>query len=65
MCFRILALVKLQAKITVFSASYYGAICGLSGTIMFFHVISYTSRFSGKKIIEPKMCVLIFSATFV
>jgi hypothetical protein len=30
----------------------------------FFHIISQTARFSGK-VIEHKMCVVVFSTTFV
>ena len=36
-------------------------IFGLSGYTMFFHFISYIS----KTVTEHKMCVLIFSTTFV
>jgi hypothetical protein len=36
----------------------------LSGYTVFFHIISHTARFK-KKVIEHKMCVLIFSTTFV
>jgi hypothetical protein len=39
-------------------------ICSLSGWTMFFYIISLAARFT-KKVIEHKMCVLIFSATFV
>jgi len=39
----------------------------LSGFAVFFHIISYKTRFSKKKkkVIEYKMCVLIFATTFV
>ena len=37
-------------------------ICGLSGsTVFFFKVISYTARFSKKKVIKHKRCVFSFS----
>ena len=40
-------------------------ICGLRGSTVFFH-ISETARFSKKKnVVQHKMCVLIFSTTFV
>ena len=41
------------------------AICGLSGSSIFFHVISQTARFSTKSVTEYKMYVLIFSTTFI
>jgi len=31
--------------------------CGLGGCTMFFHITSQMSRFSGKKVIEHKMCL--------
>jgi len=39
-------------------------ICRLSGSTIFFHMISKMARFS-KRVIEHKMCVLVFSAMFV
>jgi hypothetical protein len=42
-------------------APYYIVICGLSASTIFFHVTLKT----GKKFIEHKMCVLIFSTTFI
>jgi hypothetical protein len=42
-------------------------ICGLSGSIIFFHIISYKNSniFEKKKVVERTMYVLIFYATFV
>jgi hypothetical protein len=39
-------------------------ICDLPGSTMFFNIISQTARFS-KRVIEDKMCVLIFSTAFI
>jgi hypothetical protein len=38
--------------------------CGLSGSTIFLHIISQTALYS-KKVIQYKMCVLIFSINFV
>ena len=35
-------------------------ICGLSGSTLFFHIISQRARYWTKKIVEYKTCVLIF-----
>ena len=43
-------------------APYCDVICGPSGSIIFFDIISKTARFS-EKVIEHKMCVLILSTT--
>jgi hypothetical protein len=40
------------------------AICGLLRSTIFFHIISQTEPFK-KNVIELKMCLLIFSTTFV
>jgi hypothetical protein len=40
------------------------AICGQPGFTVFFHIISQSARFSGKKVTEHKMC-FDFSATFI
>ena len=41
-------------------------ICGLPASTTFFHIISNTTRFrGGGGVIEHKVCVLIFSITFV
>jgi hypothetical protein len=39
-------------------------IYGLSGCVVIFHINSKTTRFS-EKVIEHKMCVLIFSTHFI
>ena len=39
-------------------------ICGLSGSTVFFYIISQMARIS-KRVIERKMCILIFSAMFI
>ena len=44
---------------------YYIAICGLCDPTVLYHTISQMARLSGKKVIEQKPCVLIFSATTV
>ena len=41
------------------------AICCLPRSTVFSHITSQTARFTGEKVIEPKMCVLILSVTFV
>jgi len=40
-------------------------ICGLSDSTIFSHNTSQTEQYSGKKVIEHKMCFLIFTTTFV
>jgi hypothetical protein len=45
-------------------APYYTLICGLSGSTIFFRIISQTER-CRENVMEHKMCVLIFSTTFV
>jgi len=42
----------------------YIVICGLPVYKIFFHIISKMARLS-KKVIEHKICILIFSTTFV
>jgi hypothetical protein len=37
---------------------------GISGSTIFFHIISLKVWFFEKKTVEHKMCVLIFAATF-
>jgi hypothetical protein len=38
-------------------------VCGLSGSTIFFHIMSQPPRFSGKKVIGHEECVLISAAT--
>jgi len=38
-------------------------LCGLLGSTIFLHLISYTAQFPEKKRIEHKVCLLIFSKT--
>ena len=45
-------------------ASCYTAIYGLFASIIFFHIIWYKAIFSGKKVAEHQMCVVIFFAAF-
>jgi hypothetical protein len=45
-------------------SQYCVVICGVSGSTIFFDII-LTARFLEKKVIEHKMCVLIFSTTFI
>ena len=45
-------------------APYYIAICDLSGSTIFFLIISQTARFLGR-VTENKMCVLFFPTTLV
>jgi hypothetical protein len=44
---------------------HYIVICGLAGCTIFFHIVSQRYDFQGKKVIELKMRVLLFFATFV
>jgi hypothetical protein len=39
-------------------------ICGPSGSTMVFDTISYTARFSGKKVTKYKMCIFYFLYNF-
>jgi hypothetical protein len=41
------------------------AICDLSGSTTFFHIISLTEQLSEKTVTQPRWCVLIFSTKFV
>jgi hypothetical protein len=43
---------------------YHIAICGLPGSAIFFRIISQMAQFKKKKVIEHKMCGLIFSINF-
>jgi hypothetical protein len=40
-------------------------ICEVPWSTIFFHIISQTTGFSGEKVIDHKMCVLIFSTIFI
>ena len=46
-------------------APYYIANCGLSECTIFFHIMQKKPRYSTKKSIEHKMCIMIFSTSFV
>jgi hypothetical protein len=46
-------------------APYCVDICGLSGCTIFFPTLSHKRYDFWEKVIEHKMCVLIFSTTFV
>ena len=41
------------------------AICNLSGSTIIFDTVTQMARFSEKKIIEHKMCILILFTTFI
>jgi hypothetical protein len=40
-------------------------ICGLPGSTVFFHIFHKRHDFRKKKVVEHKVCVVIFSKTFV
>jgi len=46
-------------------ALYYTVTCGVFDSTTVLHMISQTALFSGKRFIEHKMCVSVFSTTFV
>jgi hypothetical protein len=60
----ILALVTLHAN-RIFPAPYYTLNYGLSGSTVFFHMISQTGWFSGKSLLNMKCVFFIFPTTFV
>ena len=55
--------VALLTKARKMHVLYCIVICGLHGSIIFFHIISCKERFSEKKFIAGKMRVFIFSTT--
>ena len=62
-CLCILTFVRQPAN-HILSVQHYITICGLSGSTIFFHIISKWHDYWKKKIMEYKICVLIFSTNF-
>ena len=44
---------------------YYIVVCGLSGSVIFFHIISQMARFPNKRLIEHEMCFDFLYNVFV
>ena len=65
MCVCTLALDTRHANF-ISTAQYYIVVCGLSGcTVIFTHHLKSGTIFGGEKKIGHKICLLIFSTTFV